>query len=444
MRVKTISRVPELVQRGRVRDLDKVKRNLDPNMHPFERAREYKRALNAVKLDRVFAKPFLDALSGHSDTVQCMTRHANVLNTVISGSCDGEIRMWDLSLRRCIRQLAAHDGFVRGLAMGSQGDYLVSCGDDKTVKLWDLKNESDNPSEPLATFMGQAAFTCVDHHWTNDMFCTTGVTCDLWNSNRSTPIHTFGWGTESIFHAKFNRVEHNILATCGTDRSLVLYDVRAASPLRKLVMGMKINALCWNPVEAFNFTVASEDCNLYTFDMRKLNHARTVHKDHLDAVLAVDYSPTGREFVSGSYDRTLRVFNEGAGRSREVYHTKRMQRIMCVSFSGDARFVLSGSDDMNVRLWKAQASQPTHTLMPREKQRLRYLSTLKKRFQHLPEIRRIARSRHLPKALHNKQRELKIREASHRRKVDNIIKHSKAGAVQVESERDLHIVSVQE
>lgn len=40
----------------------------------------------------------------------------------------------------------------------------------------------------------------------------------------------------------------------------------------------------------------------------------------------IDYSPTGREFVTGSYDRTVRIFDYNAGHSREVYHTKRMQR----------------------------------------------------------------------------------------------------------------------
>lgn len=40
----------------------------------------------------------------------------------------------------------------------------------------------------------------------------------------------------------------------------------------------------------------------------------------------VAYSPTGKEFVSGSYDRTIRIFNIQSAKSREVYHTKRMQR----------------------------------------------------------------------------------------------------------------------
>lgn len=32
----------------------------------------------------------------------------------------------------------------------------------------------------------------------------------------------------------------------------------------------------------------------------------------------VDYSPTGREFVAGGYDRSVRIFNFNAGHSREV------------------------------------------------------------------------------------------------------------------------------
>lgn len=65
--------------------------------------------------------------------------------------------------------------------------------------------------------------------------------------------------------------------------------------------------------------------------------ALMIHKDHVSAVMDVSFSPTGQEFASGSYDRTVRVFPHRAGRSREVYHTKRMQRVFCVNFSADAR-----------------------------------------------------------------------------------------------------------
>ena len=71
----------------------------------------------------------------------------------------------------------------------------------------------------------------------------------------------------------------------------------------------------------------------------------------------VDFSPTGRVFVAGSYDRTVRIFPYNSGHSIEVYHTKRMQRVFCVKYSGDSTYVFSGSDDMNLRIWKSKASE---------------------------------------------------------------------------------------
>jgi len=130
--------------------------------------------------------------------------------------------------------------------------------------------------------------------------------------------------------------------------SIALFDTRAATPLRKVVMLKRANMVAWNPCEAFNFTVASEDNNLYSFDMRRLDSATNVHKDfvsvrtcsyiiwkrlpftrsqcEVQAVVDVDYSPTGREFVAGSYDRSVRIFPYNGGHSREVYFTRRMQR----------------------------------------------------------------------------------------------------------------------
>ena len=52
MKVKAINRSETECTRERSQDLRKVHKNLDPALHPFERAVEYTRALNAVKLDR--------------------------------------------------------------------------------------------------------------------------------------------------------------------------------------------------------------------------------------------------------------------------------------------------------------------------------------------------------------------------------------------------------
>ncbi len=130
---------------------------------------------------------------------------------------------------------------------------------------------------------------------------------------------------------------------------------------------MRTNTLCWNPMEAFIFTAANEDYNLYTFDMRFLTSPVMVHMDHVSAVLDVDYSPTGKEFVSASFDKSVRIFPVDKGHSREVYHTKRMQHVITVKWTSDSRYILCGSDEMNIRLWKANASEKLGVLAPREK-----------------------------------------------------------------------------
>jgi hypothetical protein len=48
-------------------------------------------------------------------------------------------------------------------------------------------------------------------------------------------------------------------------------------------------------LSAFAAEAASEDSNLYTYDMRRLDVARCVHQDFVSAVMDVDYSPTGAQ-----------------------------------------------------------------------------------------------------------------------------------------------------
>lgn len=87
-----------------MRDVLQVHRNLDPALHPLEKEVEYTRALNAAKLQRVFAKPFLGALS-HDDGVTCLARNPAQLNSLVSGTADGTVRLWDVAAQRCLRRL---------------------------------------------------------------------------------------------------------------------------------------------------------------------------------------------------------------------------------------------------------------------------------------------------------------------------------------------------
>lgn len=56
--------------------------------------------MNAAKLEKLFAKPFLQALDDHSDGVYVLAKNRYNLADMISGSADGEIIYWNLPERK--------------------------------------------------------------------------------------------------------------------------------------------------------------------------------------------------------------------------------------------------------------------------------------------------------------------------------------------------------
>lgn len=344
MKVKTIVRSAEEATRERSGDLRKVHRNLDPALRPLERATEAKRALNAVKLDRVFAKPFVAAFP-HDDGVTALARSPARLNALVSGCADGTLSVWDLAGRRKLRRLVGHAAAITGVSVSSGGDALVSCSVDGAVRMFRLPFAPPAPGPVVSTSEfssavrgggdaasgsvvdaaavaefdgGGGGLSSVDHHPRHrGVFASGGgAGVALWDAarSRSAPVQRLEWGADGVRAVRFNPAEPSLLvAAGGADRALVLFDVRARTPVRKLVMQTRATAAAWNPIEPFNLVAASEDTNLYSFDARMFSKGATcVHQDFVSAVTSVDWSPTGREFVAGGYDRSVRIFGARA------------------------------------------------------------------------------------------------------------------------------------
>jgi WD repeat and SOF domain-containing protein 1 len=413
-------------------------------MHPFERAREYTRALNATKVERMFAQPFLASLEpGHVDGVYSFAKDPESLDHFASGSGDGIVKVWNLTSREELWQSQAHENLVKGMCW-TRDKKLITCGSDRTIKLFDPYN-TPSKSQPTASWLGQHAFTSVSHHRNIPSFAAASSQISIYDVTRAsgTPVQTLQWPTaiDTINAVAFNQTETSILASCATDRSVILYDLRTNSPLRRNVLHFASNAISWNPMEAFNFAVANEDHNVYIFDMRNMKRALNVLKGHVAAVMSVEFSPTGEELISGSYDRSIRLWDRAKGHARDVYHTKRMQRVFSVAWAPDNNYVLSGSDDGNIRLWRAKAASRQGVKSFALRQKLQYDETLKERYKHMPEIKRIARHRHLPKQV-KKAGEIKNEELKAiKRREENERRHTKKGTVRRKAEREKMVLA---
>jgi DDB1- and CUL4-associated factor 13 len=394
---------------------------------------------NAVKLEKMFKKPFIgDFGRGHVEGVYSFAKDPDSLERFASSSGDGVVKVWDLSTRKEVWAAKAHENVVKSTCW-TKDRKLLTAAADKTVKLWDPYNTESNPA-PTGIYLGSQAFNSLTHHRDLPNFAVSSSVVSIYDLSRpsTAPTQTLSWPTSSdtITCLRFNQVETSILAATSTDRGVVLFDVRTDAPLSKNVLTFACNSLSWNPMEAFNFAVASEDHNAYQFDMRNMKRALNVHKDHVAAIMDIEFSPTGEELVTGAYDRTIRLWNRSGGRSRDVYFTKRMQRVFCATFTADSQYVLSGSDDGNVRLWRADPSSRAGVQSARQEQKLTYDRALVARYGHLPELRRIKNHTRVPNVI-KKAREIKRdEEAAIKRRVENERKHSKKGKVPRQPERE--------
>jgi WD repeat and SOF domain-containing protein 1 len=85
MKIDVISRDEKLQTCEKKTDFKKEFFSKDSSTHSFEKSKEYIRALNASKIKKIYAKPFLMGLTGHSDTAISMAFHPYNLINIITG-----------------------------------------------------------------------------------------------------------------------------------------------------------------------------------------------------------------------------------------------------------------------------------------------------------------------------------------------------------------------
>jgi WD repeat and SOF domain-containing protein 1 len=193
-----------------------------------------------------------------------MAKDPNSLQRFASGSGDGIVKVWDLTSQDEIWNTQAHENIVKGMCW-TRDQKLLTCASDRTIKLFEPYSQKPE-SPPIVTWHGEGAFTSISHHRSENAFAVSSGVISIYDLNKASsgPSQVLKWpnATDTITTVQFNQIETSILASCATDRSIVLYDLRTALPLAKTILNLASNAISWNPMEAFNFAVANEDHNV--------------------------------------------------------------------------------------------------------------------------------------------------------------------------------------
>ncbi|KAH0584862.1 hypothetical protein H2248_008140 [Termitomyces sp. 'cryptogamus'] len=93
----------------------------------------------------------------------------------------------------------------------------------------------------------------------------------------------------------------------------------------------------------------SYDKSVRVWDASSGTEMQQLH-GHNEEVTSVAFSPDNKSIVSGSSDKSVRVWDASSGAELQQLHGHN-KKVTSVAFSSDGKWIISGSDDKSVRVW---------------------------------------------------------------------------------------------
>lgn len=96
---------------------------------------------------------------------------------LVSGSRDRCLKLYDLDTKKVLLTLSGHKNWVRGVVFHPGGQYILSCSDDKTIRVWDLADNGENVK--TLDNAHEHFLTCIDIPSRLPLLATGGVDQNL-------------------------------------------------------------------------------------------------------------------------------------------------------------------------------------------------------------------------------------------------------------------------
>ncbi|MFN9315256.1 MAG: NACHT and WD repeat domain-containing protein [Microcystis sp.] len=247
-------------------------------------------------------------LEGHGRYVHSVNFSPNG-KTLVSGSDDKTIILWDVKTGKKIHTFEEHNGLVRSVNFSPNGETLVSGSWDGTIKLWDVEKRQK--------------------------------------------IHTFEVHPR-VRSVNF-RPDGKTLVSGSNDKTIKLWDVKTGKEIHTSYAFKGHEG----PVRSVNFSPNGETLVSGSYDKTiKLWDVKTgkeIHtfEGHDGPVRSVNFSPNGKTLVSGSDDKTIKLWNVEKRQEIRTLHGHN-SRVRSVNFSPNGKTLVSGSWDNTIKLWKVE------------------------------------------------------------------------------------------
>ncbi|KAI8099087.1 WD repeat domain-containing protein 83-like protein [Halteromyces radiatus] len=228
---------------------------------------------------------------------------------------------------QCTRTITGHKGPINALRYNTSGQYCLSGGKDRSVRLW-------NPTSGLH-------------------------------------LHSYEGHGREVLGLSVSQ-DNARIASCGADKAVILWDVSSGSLLRRFTSHWeRVNAVDFNQ-EGTVLVSGSFDATIRIWDCRSSNlQAIQVIEGCKDSIMSLQVKD--KEIITGCADGKLRRFDIRQGQLYEDYIGS---PITSSKISGDGNCILINTMDDTIRLMDKTNGQLLNSFKGHRQQKYKIESAL--------------------------------------------------------------------
>jgi WD40 repeat protein len=260
---------------------------------------------------------------------------------------------------RPLAQLKGHIGAVTAVAYTEDGSWIVTAGQDATIRVWNASSDTLQRTIELdngpATSLALSGSRALTGHSSGEIV--------LWDLERAEKIATFKRNEAEVWSVTFAGRSDRFAAS-SHDWKVALWDTATtAGPIQ--VIDAHENAA---QAVAYSSSARGQllatggaDKTVKLWNLDTLDRVRT-YRGHRDFVTALAFSPDGKLLASAGLDGPIRIWSTSSSRLvRRLYGHK--ASVGGLAFSPQGDLLVSAGADGQVRIWDFHSGRTSRTIM---------------------------------------------------------------------------------
>ena len=284
-----------------------------------------------------------DVVSWHAGSVTSVAINTDN-QTLISGSGDRSVKVWNLSTGQLLHTLLGHQSSVTSVAISLDGKLLASGSYDKTIRLWKPKT-----GQLHLQLSAGAQITSVLIDPSNQAViagCSDNQ-IRVWSLTDGKALKNWGDHSSSVTSMAIS-TDGKIVVTGSSDTTIVVGKIRRLEKHSNTVSALAISP------DGKKLVSGSQKENSGEVAVWDLHGGKIIHllEGHKGAISSLVISPDGQTLFSSSQtDTEIKVWDLDTGREVDSFSAG-IKGIRTLAISPDGKKLVSGGDDFAIKVWQ--------------------------------------------------------------------------------------------